>query len=99
MEVVAVLECIMLVCFGISWPISVYKSLKTHSTAGKSVAFTIAILVGYTAGIAGKISSGNLTYVLALYFINFAVVSFDLALYFVNRRREKENAVAKEKHC
>ena len=89
MEIVAVLECVMLICFGVSWPISVYKSLKTRSTAGKSVAFTVAILVGYTAGIVGKIISGNLTYVLVLYFINFAVVSFDLALYFINRKREK----------
>ena len=61
MEVVAILECVMLVCFGVSWPISVYKSLKTRSTAGKSVAFTVAILVGYTAGITAKIISGNLT--------------------------------------
>ena len=89
MEIVAVLECVMLICFGISWPISVYKSLKTRSTVGKCVAFTVAILVGYTAGIAGKIISGNLKYVLVLYFINFAVVSVDLALYFINRKREK----------
>ena len=93
MEVVAILECVMLVCFGVSWPISVYKSLKTRSTAGKSVAFTVAILVGYTAGITAKIISGNLTYVLALYLLNFAVVSFDLVIYFVNRRREKGQAV------
>ena len=89
MEIVAVLECIMLVCFGISWPISVYKSIKTRSTAGKSVAFTVAILVGYTAGIIGKVISRNITYVLALYVLNFAVVSVDFALYFINKKREK----------
>ena len=89
MQVVGILECIMLVCFGVSWPISVYKSIKTKSTAGKSVAFTVAILIGYTAGIIGKIISGNVTYVLALYLLNFVVVSVDFALYFVNRHRER----------
>lgn len=93
MEIVAVLECVMLVCFGLSWPISVYKSLKTRSTAGKSVAFTVAILVGYAAGIVGKIISGNITYVLILYLINFVVVCFDFVLYFVNRRRERMQTV------
>ena len=93
MEIVAVLECVMLVCFGLSWPISVYKSLKTRSTAGKSVAFTVAILVGYAAGIGGKIISGNITYVLILYLINFVVVCFDFVLYFVNRRRERMQTV------
>ena len=51
---VEILECIMLACFGVSWPISVYKSLTSRSTKGKSVVFIVAILVGYIAGIAGK---------------------------------------------
>lgn len=86
---VTVFESIMLVCFGISWPISVYKSATSRSTKGKSVVFTFAIILGYIAGIIGKIVGGNLNYVLALYIINLAFVSVDLILYFVNRRREK----------
>jgi len=42
------LEMIMLICFGLSWPISVYKSLTSHSTQGKSLVFMIAIIIGYT---------------------------------------------------
>ncbi len=45
----------MLVCFGISWPISVFKSWKTKSTAGKSILFMTAILIGYISGILHKI--------------------------------------------
>lgn len=86
---VTVFESIMLVCFGISWPISVYKSATSRSTKGKSVVFTFAIILGYIAGIIGKIVGGNLNYVLALYIINLAFVSVDLILYFVNRQREK----------
>lgn len=88
-RMVTVLECIMLICFGISWPISVYKSATSHSTQGKSVVFTFAIMTGYVAGIAGKILDSEINYVLALYILNLIVVSVDCVLYFVNRRREK----------
>ena len=86
---VAILDCIMLICFGISWPISVYKSATSRSTQGKSIIFTFAIMVGYLAGITGKIISGAINYALVLYLINLAVVSVDCALYFITRRHEK----------
>ncbi len=85
---VTVLESIMLVCFGISWPVSVYKSWRSKTTQGKSLVFMFAIIVGYIAGISGKIIAGQLNYVLALYILNLTFVSIDLALYFVNRQRE-----------
>lgn len=85
---VQVFESIMLICFGISWPISVYKSLVSKSTKGKSVIFIVAILIGYIFGILGKIVGRNINYVLILYIINFLVVSLDLFLYFVNKKRE-----------
>ncbi|MGN1345529.1 MAG: hypothetical protein ACI4V1_01985 [Eubacteriales bacterium] len=85
---VEIFECIMLFCFGISWPISVYKSITSRSTKGKSCVFIAAILIGYIAGIAGKIIGGNINYTLVLYIFNFAVVSVDFALYFINRKRE-----------
>ena len=86
---VTVFECIMLICFALSWPISVYKSATSRSTKGKSVVFTIAIICGYIAGIIGKILSRNINYVLALYVLNLAFVAVDFALYFVNRKRER----------
>ena len=81
-------ESIMLLCFGISWPISVYKSIKTKSTKGKSVVFIIAIIVGYTAGIIGKIIGSNINYVLIIYIINILMVLTDLLIYFINKKRE-----------
>jgi len=84
-----IFEIIMLICFGMSWPISVYKSIRSKSTKGKSVVFIIAIITGYISGIIGKILNHQLSYVVVLYIINLIVVSIDLALYFVNAWHEK----------
>ena len=85
-----IFEFIMLACFGLSWPISVYKSIKSKSTQGKSVVFIIAIIIGYISGIIGKIINDQLTYVLFIYCFNLIVVFVDLVLFFINRKREKE---------
>lgn len=85
-----IFEFTMLICFGMSWPISVYKSLTSKSTNGKSVVFIVAIIIGYVSGIIGKIIGNNINYVLALYCFNLMVVSFDLLLYFRNRRLESQ---------
>ena len=85
-----IFEFIMLACFGLSWPISVYKSIKSKSTQGKSVVFIVAIIIGYISGIIGKIINDQLTYVLVIYCFNLIVVSVDLVLFFINRKREKE---------
>ena len=80
----------MLACFGLSWPISVYKSIKSKSTQGKSIVFIIAIIIGYISGIIGKIINHQLTYVLIIYCFNLIVVSVDLMLFFINRKNEKK---------
>ena len=38
-----IFELVMLVCFGLSWPISVYKSLTSRSTQGKSIVFMVML--------------------------------------------------------
>ena len=85
-----IFEFIMLACFGLSWPISVYKSIKSKSTQGKSIIFIIAIIIGYISGIIGKIVNNQLTYVLVIYCFNLIVVSIDLTLFFINRKNEKK---------
>ena len=84
-----IFEVIMLICFGLSWPISVYKSIKSKTTKGKSVFFIFAIIIGYMSGIIGKIVNNDITYVLILYCFNLIVVSTDLTLFFINKHREK----------
>ena len=92
-----IFEFIMLACFGLSWPISVYKSIKSKSTQGKSVVFIIAIIIGYISGVIGKIINDQLTYVLIIYCFNLIVVLVDLVLFFINRKREKE--INYEREC
>lgn len=79
----------MLACFGLSWPISVIKSIKSKSTKGKSVVFIIAIIIGYISGIIGKIVNDQVNYVMILYCVNLLMVTTDLVLYFINSSREK----------
>lgn len=87
-----IFEVIMLICFGISWPVSVIKSYKTKSTKGKSVIFLLAVIIGYISGITGKIVNGDINYVLVLYSINLFVVLIDFSLYLINRHNEKKSS-------
>lgn len=89
-----IFEFVMLICFGLSWPISVYKSIKTKSTKGKSVFFIFAVIVGYVSGIIGKIVNNSINYVLILYCFNLLVVTLDLSIYFVNKHRENSHTIA-----
>lgn len=92
-----IFEFIMLICFGLSWPVSVYKSVKSRSTQGKSVVFIIAVIIGYVSGIIGKIINNQISYVLIMYCFNLVVVSIDLAIYFINKRREEGEKNKKSK--
>ena len=72
----------MLTCFGISWPISVYKTLKAKSANGKSCTFSLVIISGYIFGIIGKLMQlPNTTFLFwltfAVYILNLVVVTFD----------------------
>ena len=87
-----ILEVMILICFGFSWPISVIKSYKARSAKGKSIFFLLAIIIGYICGISSKFLNGNINYVLIFYFFNLVVVSVDLAIYFRNRHLDKINA-------
>ncbi len=84
-----ILEAAMIILFGLSWPMNVYKSLKSKTTKGKSLLFLLLIDLGYVCGIVGKIIGHNVTWVFAFYILNFVMVTFDLILYFINLRREK----------
>ena len=90
-----ILEILMIVSFGASWPFNVIKSIKTRSTTGKSLLFLYLIFFGYIAGIASKLMNAEYManfaskwYVLFFYVLNFIMVGADLVLYYINRRRE-----------
>ena len=83
------LETIMLVCFGISWPINAYKAYRSQTAAGSSLAFILMILFGYICGIAAKLISGNVNFVLAVYFLNLITVCLNLLVYFRNKNLDR----------
>ena len=94
-----ILEVIMIVSFGASWPLNVIKSYKARTTKGKSIAFLLLIFFGYIAGIVSKFLNeaymaeiGQKWYVVFFYILNFIMVGIDLCLYFRNRRLDKLNA-------
>ncbi len=86
----SIFEVIMLLCFGAAWPFSIYRSMKSGSTQGKSLFFLLIVLVGYTAGILHKIVY-NYDFVIYLYCLNALMVGTDTALWLRNRRREKKS--------
>ena len=92
-----ILEIVMILCFGASWPFNVYKSYRARTAKGKSLLFLLLIELGYVAGIASKFLNpaymaafGEKWYVLFFYFLNFAMVGTDVILYFRNKRLDKQ---------
>lgn len=86
-----ILESLMLIAFGLSWPPAIYTSLKTRSSVGKSLLFEICIWLGYAFGIAAKLYAGSLTYAFPIYVFNFLAVSADIILYFRNKNFCKDS--------
>lgn len=80
-----ILESIMLICFGLSWPMSVVKNIKAHTAKSMSLPFILLIITGYVAGISAKLINHNYSYVLVIYFFNLLVVSINVVVYFINR--------------
>ena len=86
----AVLEAIMLVCFGLSWPINAMKAWKAKTAAGTSWMFLGLITLGYVAGIAAKFVGGMVNWVLAVYFINLAALVANWIIYLRNRTLDEQ---------
>ncbi|MEE0879826.1 MAG: PQ-loop domain-containing transporter [Treponemataceae bacterium] len=83
------LEAIMLICFGLSWPISLIKNVKAKSAKNMSFRFILLIIIGYIAGIFAKIISHSFNYVLIIYLINLLIVSGNLVIYFVHKKYDR----------
>ena len=80
----SILETVMLVCFGFSWPLNVIKAYRAKTSKGTSLPFILLIITGYIAGISAKLISGQINYVLIAYILNLAIVSLNVIVYFRN---------------
>lgn len=80
----SILETVMLVCFGFSWPLNVIKAYRAKTAKGTSLPFILLIITGYIAGISAKLISEQINYVLIAYILNLAIVSLNVIVYFRN---------------
>ena len=84
----SILETLMIVSFGLSWPLSIMRSYRSCSTKGKSLFFMCFILFGYICGITSKTISGTYNLAYWFYFPNVILVFTDICLYFRNKKLE-----------
>ena len=88
-------EVLFLICFAISWPISIIKALKTKIVIGKSPIFMSLIILGYVVGIINKTLYSR-DIVIFLYIFNALLVSIDLFLYFLFIGKNKKDLQQKK---
>lgn len=86
----SILETIMLVCFGFSWPLNVIKAYKARTTRGTSLPFILLIITGCIAGITAKVISGQINYVLVAYILNLVIVSINIIIFLRNASIDKK---------
>ena len=86
----SILETVMLVCFGFSWPLNVMKAYKAKTAKGTSLPFILLIVAGYIAGITAKVITDQINYVLIAYIVNLAIVSLNIVIYFRNVSLDKK---------
>ena len=97
----SVMETLMVICFGLSWPLNITKAWKARTAKGTSVLFYFFIWIGYIFAMIGK---GRLIalnapqpwyvtvkwYVMFFYVLNTLMVSGGIAIYFRNRALDKK---------
>lgn len=101
--VAELMEAITILCFGLSWPISIRKSFISKTAKGKSLFFEVFLLIGYAVGIIRKViqyavlgCSGSIFFLgFFFYVLNFIEISVDVGLYFRNCKYDRmvENTV------
>ena len=87
-------EVLFLLCFAVSWPVSIAKSLRTKMVIGKSPFFMSLVILGYIFGIIHKALYSH-DIVIWLYVFNAVLVATDLVLYFTyigRNRRELQQS-------
>ncbi len=87
-----IFETIMIICFGCSWPMSVYKSWRSRTARGKSLLFEVFIATGYVFGIAGKLITHTVNIAFIFYVINILMILTDICLTIRNRHLDSQAA-------
>jgi hypothetical protein len=102
----SIMEMMMVLLFGISWPLNIYKAWKTKSAKGTSILFYSFIWLGYIFALLGKFAliKNNSPapwyetvhwYVMFFYFLNIAMVSLGIVIYFRNKMLDSKRVAVK----
>lgn len=98
---VSIMEMMMVLLFGISWPLNIVKAWKAKTAKGTSLLFYSFIWFGYVFALVGKFTLifNNVGvpwyetvhwYVMFFYFLNIAMVSVGILIYFRNTYLDKK---------
>lgn len=97
METIAsIMETLMVICFGISWPLNIIKAWKSRTAQGTSILFYSFIFIGYIFALVGKFVLIHLNapnpwyetvhwYVMFFYILNILMVSTGIFIYIRNK--------------
>ena len=86
-----IFEAVMLFCFGASWPLAIYKTVKTKNPIGKSLPFLYLVFIGYASGICHKLFTPHaFNWVIYLYIMNLLLVGTDIVLtkYYIHKNKK-----------
>lgn len=98
----SVMETLMVICFGISWPINIIKAWKSKTAKGSSLLFYFFIWIGYIFAMVGKMAmiianSPNpwyetvKWYVMFFYVLNIIMVSAGIIICLRNKWFDKRS--------
>ena len=92
-----ILEIMMVLSFGASWPLNLWKSWTSRTAVGKSLGFLVLIFFGYVAGICSKLVSETYMaefsqkwYVLFFYCLNLLMVGANICIHLRNVHLDKQ---------
>ncbi|MCD8322647.1 MAG: hypothetical protein LUC89_07180 [Oscillospiraceae bacterium] len=97
----SLMEMMMVICFGISWPLNIIKAWKARTAKSTSLPFYLLIWAGYIFAIIGKVAlivynapqpwyETVRWYVMFFYVLNTLMVSGGIVIYFRNRALDKK---------
>lgn len=94
MDYAKILEALMLVIFGASWPAQIVKTVRVKNPQGKSFLFLYLVMFGYLCGLGSKFAGGTWrgNWVIYLYMLDILMVATDTILshYYIARLRAKK---------
>lgn len=99
--IVELMEALMVICFGISWPLNIIKAWKARTAKGTSLLFYFFIWIGYVFALIGKTVNimalgGKFTYPIIFYVLNVVMVTGGILIYFRNKLIDRKST-AEEK--